>query len=63
MLKMPKVKITLVKSMIDRPLRQKETLKGLGLRKINQSVVKELNPPVEGMINKISHLITIEEIK
>jgi large subunit ribosomal protein L30 len=60
---MSKVKLTLVKSMIDRPLRQKETLKGLGLKRINQSVVKELNPPVEGMINRIRHLVTVEEIK
>ncbi|MEM9835687.1 MAG: 50S ribosomal protein L30 [Bacteroidota bacterium] len=58
---MAKVKITQVKSQIDRPKRQKDTLKALGLRKMNQSVIKETNPQVLGMIAKVSHLITVEE--
>ena len=59
---MGKVKITQVKSLIDRPKRQKETVKALGLRKINHSVVHEVNPQIQGMINKVSHLIKIEEV-
>lgn len=59
---MGKVKITQVKSLIDRPKRQKETVKALGLRKINHSVVHEVNPQIQGMINKVSHLIEIEEV-
>ena len=58
---MGKVKITQVKSLIDRPKRQKDTVKALGLRKINHSVVKEASPQILGMINKVSHLIKVEE--
>jgi len=58
-----KVKITQVKSKIDRSKRQKATLEALGLRKINQSVEHTVNPQIEGMILKVAHLIKIEEIK
>lgn len=58
---MGKVIITQVKSGIDRTKKQKNTLIALGLRKINQSVEVELNPQIEGMINKVKHLITVEE--
>lgn len=59
---MASVRITQVKSIIDRPKRQKDTIKALGLRKMNHSVEKELTPQIQGMIDKVSHLITIEEI-
>jgi len=59
---MAQVKITQVKSVIDRSKRQKDTMYALGLRKMHQTVVKDLNPQVEGMINKIKHLVTIEEV-
>ncbi len=58
---MGKVKITQVKSGIDRTKKQKNTLIALGLRRINHSVEVELNPQIEGMINKVKHLITVEE--
>ena len=58
---MAKVKITQVKSLIDRSKRQKETVKALGLKKINHSVVKEVNPAIEGMIAKVAHLVKVEE--
>ncbi len=58
---MSKVKITQVKSAIDRSQRQKETLKALGLRKINQTVEKEATPQILGMIKKVEHLVTIEK--
>lgn len=58
---MAKVKITQVKSLIDRPKRQKDTVKALGLKKINDSVVKDVTPQIEGMINKVAHLIRVEE--
>lgn len=58
---MAKVKITQVKSQIDRSKRQKDTLTALGLRKINQSVVKEASPQILGMIAKVSHLVVTEE--
>ncbi|MEM6644466.1 MAG: 50S ribosomal protein L30 [Bacteroidota bacterium] len=57
----PKVKITQLKSAINRPKDQKATVKALGLGKINRSVEKECTPQILGMIKKVSHLIKIEE--
>ncbi len=59
---MSKLKITQVKSIIKRPQRQKDTLKALGLRKINHSVVHESSPAIMGMIRKVDHLIKVEEV-
>ncbi|MCE6988410.1 50S ribosomal protein L30 [Dyadobacter sp. CY323] len=59
---MSKVRITQVKSTIDRPERQKLTIKALGLGKINRSVEKENSDAIAGMIRKVSHLVRIEEI-
>jgi len=56
-----KLKITLVKSIIGRPEDQRATVKTLGLRKTNSSVVKEDSPIVMGMIKKVSHLVKVEE--
>lgn len=58
---MAKVKITQVKSLIDRPKKQKDTLKALGLTKLNGSVIKEVTPQIEGMLKKVSHLVNVEE--
>jgi large subunit ribosomal protein L30 len=58
---MAKVKVTQKKSAIDRSKRQKATLIALGLRKINQSVVHELTPQIEGMIKKVAHLVETTE--
>ena len=60
---MAKVKITLVKSGIDRPERQKRTLVALGLTKMNRSVEVEATPQILGMVNKVNHLIRVEEVK
>lgn len=59
---MKKVKITQVKSAIDRPERQKLTLKALGLNKMNASKEVEATPQVLGMIRKVEHLVSVEEI-
>ena len=59
---MKKVKITQIKSTIDRSKRQKDTMIALGIRKMNHSIEKDLSPQVEGMINKVAHLLKIEEI-
>lgn len=59
---MAKVKITQVKSAIDRSKRQKDTLRALGLRKINQSVEHELTDQIKGMIAKVDHLVVAEEV-
>ena len=59
---MAKIKITLVKSVIDRPHRQKDTARALGLRKMHQSVEHEVNPQMMGMVDTIKHLVTVEHI-
>ena len=58
-----KVKITLVRSPIDRPETQKLTVKGLGLGKVNSVVVREDTPAIRGMIRKIQHLVAIEPVE
>ncbi|WP_316842821.1 50S ribosomal protein L30 [Pedobacter gandavensis] len=59
---MAKIKITQVKSIIDRSERQKRTMKALGLTKMNQSVEVEANAAIIGMVRKVNHLIAIESI-
>ena len=59
---MKKIKITLVKSPIDRPERQKLTLEALGLNKTNASREVEANPQILGMVRKVNHLLKVEEI-
>lgn len=58
---MSKVKIKQIRSKINRPVDQKRTLEALGLKKIGQVVQHEKTPSIEGMINKVKHLITIVE--
>ena len=58
---MGKIKIKQTRSKINRPVDQKRTLKALGLKKIGQVVEHEMTPSIEGMINKVKHLITIVE--
>lgn len=55
------LKITLVKSVIRRKLKHKETVKALGLNKINQTVVHKDNPAIRGMINQVHYLLKVEE--
>lgn len=59
---MKKLKITQVKSVIDRTERQKKTMEALGLRKLNATVEKEATPQVLGMITKVTHLVKVEEL-
>jgi large subunit ribosomal protein L30 len=59
---MKKIKITLVKSPIDRPERQKLTLEALGLNKTNSSRELEATPAILGMVRKVVHLLKVEEI-
>lgn len=58
---MKKIKITLVKSPIDRPERQKQTLKALGLNKTNATKEVEATPQILGMVRKVNHLVKVEE--
>ena len=57
---MEQLKITLVKSMIDRPQKQKDTLKALGISRREQSVLKPKNQQVLGMVRKVNHLVKVE---
>jgi large subunit ribosomal protein L30 len=59
---MSKLRITYKKSMIGYRRDQKATMASLGLRKLNQSVIKPDNPAVRGMVFKIQHLVTVEEV-
>jgi large subunit ribosomal protein L30 len=58
---MKKIKITQVKSGIDRPERQKRTLRALGLTRMHRTVEKEATPQVLGMVAAVKHLVTVEE--
>lgn len=60
---MAEFKITLKRSVIGRPQNQKDTVKALGLSKIGRSVVKPANDAIVGMINTVSHLVEVEEVK
>ena len=60
---MKKIKITLVKSPIDRPERQKLTLQALGLGKTNSTIEQEATPQILGMVRKVEHMVKVEEVK
>ncbi len=60
---MKKLKITQVRSTIDKPLDQKKTIKALGLGRINRSVIHDDTPQIRGMIRKVSHLVKVEEVE
>ena len=57
-----KIQVTLVKSVIGRLQRHKACVRGLGLRRVNHTVVLEDTPSVRGMINKVNYLIKVEEV-
>lgn len=59
---MAKLKVTQIKSTIDRKEPQKRTIQALGLGKINRSRVHTDTPQIRGMINAVRHLITVEEV-
>ena len=57
------LKITQTKSIIDNPERQKRTIEALGLKRIRHTVIKDDTPQIRGMIRKVQHLVSIEEIE
>ena len=59
---MAKIRITAVKSTIDRPKRQKQTMKALGLKKVHHAVETEATPQILGMVKKVEHLVKVENI-
>lgn len=56
---MATIKIKQVRSAINRPARQKATIKALGFTKLNQTIEKEATPQIMGMVKKVSHLIEV----
>lgn len=59
---MAKLKITKTKSTIKRPYPQKRTMEALGLRRMHQSVVHEDTPQLRGMLARVQHLVSVEEV-
>ena len=60
---MTKLKVKQVRSKINCPLDQKRTLEALGLLKMGQVVEHDANPAILGMVNKVKHLVSVEETK
>ena len=60
---MARLRLTKVRSVIDRPKDQKATVRALGLHRIRDSVVKDDRPEIRGMISKVSHLLKEEEVE
>jgi large subunit ribosomal protein L30 len=59
---MARLKLTQVRSVIDRPADQKRTVRALGLHRMNDTVVKDDRPEIRGMARKVAHLLTVEEV-
>ncbi|MBQ3750607.1 MAG: 50S ribosomal protein L30 [Bacteroidales bacterium] len=59
---MKKIKITQVKSAVDRSIRQKRSLVALGLRKMHQTVEHEATPQILGIVDSVKHLVSVEEL-
>ena len=60
---MASIKVTQIKSEIGGTSTQRNTLRSLGLKRIGQTVVKEDRPEFRGMVNTVSHLVVVEEVK
>ena len=61
--KVGKIKITQIRSIINRPKGQKRTIEALGLHRIRHSVVHNATPQILGMVKKVKHLVQTEEVK
>ena len=59
---MTRLRVTQVRSVIDRPKDQKDTVRRLGLHRIRDSVIKDDRPEIRGMIAKVGHLVSVEEV-
>jgi large subunit ribosomal protein L30 len=57
-----RLKVTQVRSLIDRPEDQKDTVRRLGLRRVRHTVIKEDRPDIRGMVAKVRHLVQVEEV-
>ena len=57
-----RLRVTQTRSLIGRPKPQRDTVRGLGLKRIGHTVVKEDRPEIRGMLFKVSHLVRVEEV-
>ncbi|MBM4271481.1 MAG: 50S ribosomal protein L30 [Deltaproteobacteria bacterium] len=57
------LKVTQLKSYIGRPKKQREVLRGMGLGKVNKTVLLQDTPEIRGMVRKVSHLVSAEELE
>jgi large subunit ribosomal protein L30 len=57
------LKVKLVRSLVGHPRKQREVVKGLGLRKISSEVIRKDCPEIWGMIHKVAHLVQVEEVE
>jgi large subunit ribosomal protein L30 len=57
------LKVKLIRSLVGRPRKQREVVKGLGLRKMSSEVIRKDCPEIWGMINKVSHLVQVEAVE
>ena len=60
---MAKLRVTQIRSAIDRPKDQKRTVRALGIHRLHESVLKDDRPEIRGMIAKVSHLVRVEEVQ
>ena len=60
---MKKIKVTLIKSLAGKKERHRRTIKALGLKKMHSSVIKENNPQIRGMINRVSYMVKVNDVK
>jgi large subunit ribosomal protein L30 len=59
---MSKIKLTLIRSTIGMPQKQRKIITALGFHKLNQNVIHESSPTINGMVFKVKHLLSVEEI-
>jgi len=60
---MARLKITQIRSTIEKPENQKRTMEALGLRRMHRSVIHNDTPSIKGMIRAVSHMVKVEEVK
>ncbi len=60
---MSQLKLSLVRSLIGSNRRQRDSVRGLGLKRVNDTVLISETPAIRGMIDKVSHLVTVEKIE
>ncbi|NVN97763.1 MAG: 50S ribosomal protein L30 [Geobacteraceae bacterium] len=58
---MAQLTVTLIKSGIGKPLKHRQILQGLGLKKLNKSVIRDNTPEIQGMIKKVAHMVKVSE--